>query len=693
MKSFLHDKFYEGRNPPSHLHPESQDSFDWWNEQVRRCFEGFSFRGTRITGDMYWYLNFFPIMRLVDPSNARATVMDMPWASQDDDWLTKQFEEAEQEGMHTMFFTARGYGKTYLVISIGAKYYFLQENSHNIFSASSENHIKETYNNKLLPCVDEINKNYAGLISLNTAKRDETDLISGFETTNSKGEKIIAGHGSRCERIIYGNKEGATKGRRPTTQLFEEVGDWSGAAKLKQCFAASEGSWYRGDILTCRVFFIGTGGQMSSGGSRDAKDMFYNPEAFNLYAINEWKKKTAIFISSDRKYGGHWEQTGISNRETAMDAIMKKRKAREADPVVYFRLLQEYPLTPEECFLVTGTNIFPQAVIAGQLVALDTKVTNDGAKTPEPKRYELEWIYESPTSSKVTGVKAVENKSGTIQILEHPQRQNDGSHFKHLYIAGYDGIDIGRDDSETGKGSNAALYIKKRFISGQSTNNLYVCRYVDRPNDIEESYENVLKLSWYYNCQINIEFSRVRIIGFFRARKQGHRLMKRPTITVGDAFDSAMTKQSNSNLVGTIMNPKMKDYGQQALANYFRSFGRQFWFREGLEQLRDYTPDEQTYFDDVVALMLTEIADEEMMAVPAREAIAANQAMNFGFYTDQTGVKRYGVIPGQQLQPAQLYNQLSPFQLYSGTNAKRHYSDMINAEEPEEMLYNVYKQK
>lgn len=648
---YLPKQMLEGRITPQDrgLHPESQDSIDWWNEQLRRSYEGYEYGGHRVTGDFYWYTNFFPIQRLVQKGNANSgTVWDLPWPSQEDDWLCKQFEEAEQDNKFVMFFTARGYGKTFLVISVGGKLYFTRPNSHSVFSASSENHIKETYNNKMLNCIDEMNKRYSGTLSKNTFKRDDTDIESGIEHINEKGEKVNIGFKSRCERIIYGPREGATKGRRPDFQLFEEVGDWSGAAKLKECNAASRGAFMRGSLKTCRVFYIGTGGQMAAGGSRHARDMFNNPDAFNIYPIQEWKgKKTAIFISSDRKREGFWEKTGVSDRAGAKADIEKMREQAKSDPLTYFRLLQEYPLNPDECFLVQGANIFPQHIIAHQLVQSDEGL---GPKTKEgkplPERGRLEWNYESATSNRIVGVRFVADPNGKIKIVEHPQLDSVGMPYRNLYVGGYDGIDIGASDSESGKGSAGSIHIKKRFLNAQSTHNLYVAEYCDRPDDVEENYENCLKLSWYYGCEINIEFTRVGIVNYFRARGQAFRFMKRPTITSGDTEYGVEKK--NHNLIGTPMTEKIRVYGEQALARYMKEFGAQFWFYEALEEMRDYTPEEKGLYDRIVSLIMCEIADDEIMMLSVKETRSEEQIQHFGWYTDAAGNRVYGVKPGQQ---------------------------------------------
>ena len=72
--------------------------------------------------------------------------------------------------------------------------------------------------------------------------------------------------------IVFDNDSGKARGGRPTWVVLDEVGSWSGGAKLKDCYKGIETSMNRGVIRTGTVVMFGTGGEMKSGGSEDAKD-------------------------------------------------------------------------------------------------------------------------------------------------------------------------------------------------------------------------------------------------------------------------------------------------------------------------------------------------------------------------------------------------------------------------------------
>ena len=50
----------------------SPDWFEYWTEQRKRCLEGYTVSGAKITGEHYFYLNFCPIQRVEDTQKAQS---------------------------------------------------------------------------------------------------------------------------------------------------------------------------------------------------------------------------------------------------------------------------------------------------------------------------------------------------------------------------------------------------------------------------------------------------------------------------------------------------------------------------------------------------------------------------------------------------------------------------------------------
>jgi len=636
MAKFLSDKFLEGQNPLP-IDINSMENIDWYNEQINRCFEGYSHKGTRISGDYYWYLNFFPIVALkLDKFGNPTNQPDFffPYVSQQDDYLFKQIEEADQSNMNTLLVTARGYGKTFGMISIPAKYYYLKRLSDNILSSSQDEHISKSYG-MLKLSMEELERRHPTL----RQKRlyDNDDVIEAGEEIVENGEKKKVGSRSQIRKIIFDRKAGKTRGSRPTTHLYEEIGAWNGAAKLKDCYNASVGSYKRGSIWTCRVFFIGTGGEMKSGGSEDAKEMFWNPEAYNIYNVKEWhNRKTGIFIPAFKKYSGFWEKTGISQEVEAKVHLEAERESKKSDKKAYEQFKQEFPFDPDEAFMLNGSNNFDQEIIIDQILNVNHK--------PEFKRGYMGFLHWKYEKGIIVGTEFEKHIDGNIWMLEPPEKNSKTNElYNNLYVAGYDGIDVGQDDTASGNGSQGALCVKKRMLSSGRTNNTYVCFLIERPKDINVFYEDCRKISWHFNCKINIEDTKRGIVGHFIREKEFHRFCKRPKLTLSDP------QNGKSTLIGVTSAPKNYEYGELFLSKMIKSYCGNLYYLPALEQLRDFRMDMRTKFDIVLSMMMAELADEDMMnlQVYIESEFAIPLKSETGFYTDADGEIHYGVIPNE----------------------------------------------
>ena len=244
-------KFFEGQTPPK-LPMFSQDNIDWYNEQIRRCREGFEFRGTRMTGDQYWFHNICPMPVLEkDPKTGKLTGefgYNYPYWSQADDYVFKQIEEAEQAQLGFPLMTHRGAGKTQIILSIGGKIFFLKKAKermvHGIISATNDDHALPTFM-KFSQLVKGVNK-YHPSLALDLIKDNTGEIIAGTQT-NEDG-KWNTELRAFMEKIVYGNSADKTRGRRVDYLMYEEIGAWSptDGATLKDCIAANRGIMWLG---------------------------------------------------------------------------------------------------------------------------------------------------------------------------------------------------------------------------------------------------------------------------------------------------------------------------------------------------------------------------------------------------------------------------------------------------------------
>lgn len=650
----LHKDYYAGRTPPK-VHSKSKAWEDWWAEQVNRCMFGYQspHQDYFITGWHYFMINFFRI-ELVDPKTGEVQV-GLPYWSQEDDRLFKMIKEAEDSKKGFLFLTARGYGKSYATAVIIAHDYTFFPSAKMVISSSIEK-----------PSKDLFDKMEFGLANLPAPLRHNRLINLKGEVIQSgmryleNGEEKKKGFMSKASRMTYGDNPGKGRGDRLRRQIFEEIGAWTGSASLLDCYAMSEGCFIRGGIVTGQPIFIGTGGQMKSGATKHAKELYFNPETFNLYVASQDRngRGKCHFIPAYKKFSGFYEfegpvydqvekdqqigyvtADGVSDEEGARAQLERRRKTKETNPAAYSQEIQEYPFNEQEMFTINGTNKFNQIKIARQAIALDN------SKTRPTETGFLEWVRGG--DHKIKGVRWIPDAEGTIEIVkgEEPRVDAHGQPYRNLYVAGLDSIDQGRGDSMGVDGSKLCLVVKKRFLAVEDTSDLYVCKYTDRPELAETAFDNVLKVLWWYNCRVNLEYSKISIVPFFKARKQYFRFVQRPAVALSDMNSTRFT-----SLIGTQMVPKIIQHMNLRLQMYVEESCDKILFRSTLTQLRDYDPDNQTEFDEVIAMGLCEIADEDMAELTAVAQRPPDEKIStgFGYYRDPaTGHKVRGKLPQQ----------------------------------------------
>ena len=556
-----------------------------------------------------------------------------PLYSTVDRYIFDYMWKAYKTRQYGAFMAGRGIGKSYITDCIMAWYYMMFDGQEMIVSATSEPIVEEAWS-KFVDTIDVIEDEYPGF----NQKRITDSVIkvlAGEEYYDSLGDKKKRGSLNEVRRIIYGDNPNVTRGRRPHFQHIEEFASFPAhpsKGSLKNCLGQSKGSWIvQGSIKKAFVIMTGTGGSVNN---KDAEDIFTKPRGSNILPTNEWGKETGLFIPTYLKYGGTWEHTGVPDIELALTMVVEARKLLESDPVLYAQELQEFPITLEEVFITKGVNNFNQDKISEMISKIKS------AKEKPWKEGRLDYILDS--DGNVTGVKFEEIAGGDIIIVEMPDKV-DGQVLKNLYVGGVDGIDQGKNDSLV-EGSKLACTIKKRRSDNMfsKTSDIYVAYYNKRSDNVLWDYEAVLKLSIFYNAKINLEYTKINMVSFFRQKKQLWRLMKRPSIAIG----ANVSGQKASMLIGTPATPAVIVHQDQKLAAYIDESYYHILYLPALEQLRDYDANNRTKFDFVVSMGLTELADEDLLGKPASEnGTAGSELEPFGMYRDANGKKHWGVIP------------------------------------------------
>lgn len=529
--------FFEGRFIPD-FHPDSTDYAQWWDEQFRRCREGWKDGGYSCTGPYYYHLNFKKI-NLLDEMNR--PMIEHPFYSEEDQELFNDIALARSLGKGIMLITGRGFGKSFDVSTICEHEFTFYEASQIIVSASVDLYASQLWS-----------KIELGLNSQPEAMR--LNLLIDKSDYKLAGSKIVEQGktrkemGSNMMKVVYDDDPGRTRSTRPNIHVFEEVGAWSGSANLEECVNQTETSWWRGSIFTSLPIFIGTGGMMKSGASKDAKKMGLDPELHNLLAFEYQGQKVCKFYPAYTKYGGFYEDTGVSDKVNAKLNLDARRKAVEGDIEKYRQFCQEQPYDIFEAFEESGSSNF------------DKKRLED--------RYNL--IFRSPSlrnmvekgdlkpvmaGGKIIDVEWYPNPHGDFEILasEHPRKGPDGRVVPFLYISGCDSFDSFEEDvrPELSPGSQ---FVFKRFWKSDEVGRIFVAKITLRTRNGHEFFMKTLLLNMYYGCQMLYEHTNKSIGTWYRGQGQAKYLYPRPSL------DKAVKNSKATNVYGVSMPGPVKSH-------------------------------------------------------------------------------------------------------------------------------------
>lgn len=468
-----------------------------------------------------------------------------------------------------------------------------------------------------------------------------------------QGQKIEDGWKSQIEGIIA-DDDSKIRGDRVDLLVLEEAGS---NPKFRRSFIKGEALVSLGGNKFGIILAGGTGGD-SGPNLEGLSNMYYDPEGHDVLPFlhnytqdGDWTKTCYFIPAYIALYNGDYmDERGFCDAKRGKEYYEAERRKRAADPRGLVEYSAEYCFNAEEAFALEGTNKFNKVLIAEQITRI--KVLKE---CPPIEHGDFQFMFKQGSDrtnmKNVTGVRWIQNNTGLVHILEHPiwmgiHEDEEGnsiqySQKRNLYVAGVDGIDIGMEQTseETKDPSKFCIVIKKRAFGLQEPK--YVAYYMFRPDDERQAFQTAMKLMLYYNCRCNIEATRLSFLNWAKGRGWGDYFMRRPRAT----YPEASKKIGNS--IGTPATPTIIAHQTDLIANYVEDYCSNIWFYEFLDQLNRYTDEKKGKFDIIAAMAMAELADEELGGVVATdvEPEEENKFQDIGYYRDENGIKRFGVIP------------------------------------------------
>lgn len=585
---------------------------EYWDEQLKRCKEGYTVGDTHITGVHYGYLNFCQIKLTDDISSGskkgRKKVTAFPRFYDTDMDYFNQLEEARNEGKGMIVAKSRRKGFSYKNAWLVAHQFVTVRDSVSLVGAYLDDYADNTIG-MIIDDLNFINKATGFKKQRNPDRRDF--MKAQFKEVMSDGTEIWSGYKSEIHKLTFKDDAFKSIGKSVNLMLFEEAGKW---LNLKSTYRFSEPTWMDGDFVVGMPIIFGTGGDME-GGTADFAEMFYSPETFNLKAYdNTWDEtsssKCGFFVPDYKSKPGFIDQFGNSIDHEARASEEVKRKLlmetsrSTADIDAY---ISQYPFTPREAFRRRGGNIFPVAQLQDHLAWLETN--KDASNLGQVGR--LKWeggLVKWEPSADLKAIdhfplKQGDDITGAIRIWEHPEMVNNA--IPHgLYIAGTDPYAMDEANSSDSLGST---FIYKRLYSTDKTYHWPVAEYTGRPESADEYYENVRKLLLYYNGTCLYENQVKGMFAYFQTKYCAHLLKDQPDEIIKDVIKDSVVRRGK----GVHMTPGIKSFLEIITRDWLREEyapGKanltKIYSKPLLEELIAYNKDEGNY-DRVIAFMLT----------------------------------------------------------------------------------------
>lgn len=604
-----------------------------WQEEFNRCRDGITIGKYTLTGENYFWLNYYRLPSVLDKSGAELQEENFPA------FLAKQYEYfhylalCRKLGKDGVAFKARGVGASQIAASNLSDAYTFHPNTRNIVAAYADRYVDDTLS-KVWNEFDFLNTQTEGGFRRVRMKTDTARVKVASKVDQDRNE---TGWKSRVEGVTIDEPRKLRGGRTYSLYLEESGSNPKIVASYIQSRALVEINGFR----VGSRFVFGTAGDTGPNLS-GLKDMFYNPEEYFMLPYKHNCTRTGeyvftgYFIPSYTMWFGSPDNPGFDSRgvvdEERAKAYYESQWSKIKDPKKLLQDKAEYCFTPEDAFILEGQNNFDQEKLVDQKAAIEIHKT-----VPLPQRMKLHWQLTDGVPD-INKMPNFEVGNGNIQFSELPMLDENGIPFKNLYVLAADAID---SDSQTSTGqtdvSKFAIVVFRRQVGLQPPKPVAI--YKERPQRIKDAWETTLKLAMFYNAKVLVEATRVSVIHYFIENKKENYLMRRPQATANSSG------KTNFKQYGVPAPEHVILHQIDLISEYISDYCEQIQFLDLLDELISYSYENKRKFDLVAAFGIALLAAEELIGKSIKtNSVAGSKKLNFGYSRNQYGQVQFGEI-------------------------------------------------
>lgn len=576
---------YEKYGTFTNLRPNANPNSEygkWIREERRRIWDGYvrESDGEWVTGYMYWYLNYSPIMLSKireyvgkdgkkHKSKRADRVEDMPECWEGIYWRFHCIDQASNAGKHYAELASRGKSKSYSLASILSHIFILGENEE---AHEKVKGIVTAYQKEYLTKDGVLNKfvDMANFCATNTQfprKRLKNSLQEMTWIMGYKDVDLDIERGTQNTVLGVSSKDDESKlrGKRAAKILVEEFGSFP---RLVDMYNVLIPSVQEGDIVFGQIIMVGTAGDNESDFA-GAQEIMYNPKGYNMYALpnvfdkyNQGKPYFVFFFPGYVNRKGCYNENGVSDVIKALIEILMNRyrvKYNSTDPNTIIKTIAEVPITPAEAIVKTGVNMFPVADLTERIGQLDANPTEyDDVYVGDLVFNKDGQVEYKPTSAMpIRDFPHKDNKiEGAIEIYQMPEiDKNTGKPYNDRYILGADPY----DDDESNTMSLGSIFVLDLWTDR------IVAEYTGRPSFADDYYEICRKLCLFYNGRLNYEYNKKGLFSHFSTRNSLYLL----TDVLDFLKEKQMMKDGYGNKSkGTNASPAINAYARSRLRSW-----------------------------------------------------------------------------------------------------------------------------
>jgi len=384
-----------------------------------------------------------------------------------------------------------------------------------------------------------------------------------IDTTGSLAvgrEFLSTESGSTIQHVTFADNPLAANGGRPNRIFIDEVGF---ANNLLEVWEAIESTQTASEFKRLVIHGMGTGGLTSGGAVVYAQEIFYDPKTYGCLQFEDiWESRDrsiGYFVPGTLALNKYKEGPNlITNFSKALEAIEKDResaKKSKSNTRILGAIINK-PLVPSEIFLRAEGSFFPIQELKHTLSELERNTILQRASYKIDLEMEREGhVYPIPSDKRpITNYPLTRSDSmdACIEIWEKPVKDSYGIVYPNRYILGNDPVDDDGND-------NVKRSLQSTFVLDTYTNRI-VAEYTARTYLVEEYYENVRRLTTYYNGKLLYESNKKGLYAYFKNKNSLHLLAETPEVLKSQDI----VKQSgigNRSLGVNISSDKIKLFG------------------------------------------------------------------------------------------------------------------------------------